>query len=74
MKFWPIHNNKVLLVNSLDLHLTASAQALSVFQLGFEGWGVPGRALFAWSYKNKDMCHVMCLVLRPVTKYNTIPQ
>ena len=44
-----------------------------MLQLGFEGSGVPGRALFVGSYKNKGtMCHVMCLVPRIVTKYNPI--
>ena len=39
----------------------------SVLQLGFEGRGVPSRALFAWSYKNEStMCHVMCLVSKKV--------
>ena len=47
----------------------------SVLQLGFEGRGAPGRALFAWSYKNEGiMCHAMCLLSRHVTKYNPIPQ
>ena len=46
--------------------------AQSVLQLGYEGRGVQGRALFAQSYKNEgSMCHVMCLVLRHVT--NIIP-
>ena len=35
----------------------------SVLQLGFQGRGVPDRALFARSYKNEGtMCHVMCSV------------
>ena len=38
-----------------------SATVKSVLQLGFEGRGVQGRALFVWSYKNEGtMCHVMC--------------
>ena len=42
----------------------------AVLQLGFEGRGVPGRALFVRSYKNEGtMCHVMCLVSSHVTKY-----
>ena len=33
----------------------------TMLQLGFEGRGVPSRALFAWSYKNENtMCYVMC--------------
>ena len=33
----------------------------TVLQLGFDGRGVPSRALFAQSYKNEGtMCHVMC--------------
>ena len=51
------------------------AASNTVLQLGFEGRGVLGRALFAWSYKNEGtMCHAMCLVSRYVTKYNPIPQ
>ena len=47
----------------------------TVPQLGFEGRGVLGRALLAWSYKNEGtMCHVMCLVSRHVAKYNPIAQ
>ena len=43
--------------------------AITVHQLGFEGRGVLGRALFVSSYKNEGtLCHVMCLVSRYVTK------
>ena len=46
-----------------------------VLQLGFEGRGVSGMAIFARPYKDEGtMCHEMCLVSGHVTKYNPIPQ
>ena len=51
------------------------SEECAVLQLGFEGKGVLGRALFVWSYKNEGtMRHELCLVSRYVTKYNPITQ
>ena len=37
---------------------------ISMLQLGFQGRGLPDRALFVWSYKNEGtVCHVMCSAL-----------
>ena len=66
---------KLLYVIYLLPYLPQILGHLTVLQLGFEGRGVLGRELFAQSYKNEGtICHVMCLVSRHVTKYNTIPQ
>ena len=52
-----------------------TVKPLSVLQLGFQGRGVLGWALFAWSYMNEGtMCHKMCLLSRHVTKYNPTKQ
>ena len=61
--------------DAIQSDIALHSKCITVFQLGFEGRGVPGRALFVQSYKYEGtMCHVMCLVSRHVTKYNPIPQ
>ena len=61
------HKKNIITVDSRYLKFQGT---LSVLQLGFEGRGVLGRALFAQSYKNEGtMCHVSCDVLSIKTCY-----
>ena len=59
----------------ITLVMLNKLRCYAVLQLGFEGRGALGRALFAWSYTNEGTtCHVTCLVSRHVIKHNPIPQ